>query len=719
MKTLITTVVFVAIIAITTQAQNVGIGTTTPITKLHVFDTASSNRQAALTTRKVFQINRGGLSNNKWAMSAGFYLGSYDSIINAASSLEILLGNNNSQNPDTKVMTLQANGNVGIGLNKPRGIFDVNKYGDIYLAENTNDFSSDQKIFLPANLFFNSSNFEHVTNFNVRNGFQILHDQGILPLSSRMYIDGQGRVGFGTSSPRGSFDVNLQDDIYMYNTDNNNKIYLPSQTILAANGLNAYLNSRNANTNDNTNLYINEAMVVSKTGTVGIGNTHNHRGVFDINRDGDVFLVNNTQGGNAYKAYMPGEVNIVPSTENYALIQARRLNTGTSNVGLQIRTTNAGTLFNAMHIRYDGRVGIGTNQPRGALDVSTNGDIYLTQDPNVGTTNSIYMPGHVFLAPYDNSNVAYLQARRESANGDVALQIRTGVGSTYYDAMHITPDGKVGLSTPTPRGVFDVAKAGNIYLAQNTTVGSTQQIYLPGIINITPVASGGFSSHIAFINAVREDESGDMGLEIRTTADGNLRDAISISKLGDVTIKGDQRTGINNTTYNFDVLGDSRLGSTYVNGNLSVGTVPDANAKLKVSGGVNYGLRIDAAGADIAALYVNGDAKRANNSATWTVTSDARLKQNIQKYTHGLAEILRINPVTYQYNQLSGFNTQATHVGILAQELQKIAPYMVNDSKQYLTVDSGAFNYMLINAIKELSAEITELKAKLEKLSKN
>jgi hypothetical protein len=55
-------------------------------------------------------------------------------------------------------------------------------------------------------------------------------------------------------------------------------------------------------------------------------------------------------------------------------------------------------------------------------------------------------------------------------------------------------------------------------------------------------------------------------------------------------------------------------------------------------------------------------------------------------------------------------------VGILAQELQQAAPYMVtstgkkmNDgSSGYLQVDNSAMTYMLINAVKELKQELDE-----------
>ncbi|MES2774630.1 MAG: tail fiber domain-containing protein [Bacteroidota bacterium] len=130
-----------------------------------------------------------------------------------------------------------------------------------------------------------------------------------------------------------------------------------------------------------------------------------------------------------------------------------------------------------------------------------------------------------------------------------------------------------------------------------------------------------------------------------------------------------------------------------------------------------------AAGVDISALrlYVNGTAGKSSGSS-WTVPSDKRLKQNILPYSDGLQQVLKINPVRYHYNAASGFDTKPEHVGIIAQELQAVAPYMVitpqKTETDYLSVDNTAMTYMLINAVKELKAEIETLKLQLKNRSK-
>ena len=107
----------------------------------------------------------------------------------------------------------------------------------------------------------------------------------------------------------------------------------------------------------------------------------------------------------------------------------------------------------------------------------------------------------------------------------------------------------------------------------------------------------------------------------------------------------------------------------------------------------------------------------------WQATSDLRLKTNINDYKAGLDEVLRIRPVTYQYNETSGFQQEVldkTYHGIIAQEMQEIAPYMVGEFEMngttYLNYNGNALIYMLVNAIQEQQQQIDQLEERLEKL---
>jgi len=124
-------------------------------------------------------------------------------------------------------------------------------------------------------------------------------------------------------------------------------------------------------------------------------------------------------------------------------------------------------------------------------------------------------------------------------------------------------------------------------------------------------------------------------------------------------------------------------------------------------------------------LEVNGAAGKPGGGS-WTNSSDARLKQDIKPYADGLQSILSIHPVRFHYNDHSGYDTSKEYVGVIAQELQEVAPYMVNTSARilpdgssgYLDVDNSAMTYMLINAVKEQHALITSQQARIDNLEK-
>ncbi len=118
------------------------------------------------------------------------------------------------------------------------------------------------------------------------------------------------------------------------------------------------------------------------------------------------------------------------------------------------------------------------------------------------------------------------------------------------------------------------------------------------------------------------------------------------------------------------------------------------------------------------ALEVNGKIEVSSKGiqpggGPWLAPSDQRLKKNITPFNDGLAKLLQINPVTFQYNGTAGLSSEETHVGIVAQEIQKILPYTVteesmsidpNDSasvENRLVFDGNAVTYVLINSIKE------------------
>jgi hypothetical protein len=96
--------------------------------------------------------------------------------------------------------------------------------------------------------------------------------------------------------------------------------------------------------------------------------------------------------------------------------------------------------------------------------------------------------------------------------------------------------------------------------------------------------------------------------------------------------------------------------------------------------------------------------------------SDERLKENIQPLENALDKVLALNGFTYNFNEIGeslGFDGKTTYVGVSAQQVQAVLPEAVKPApvdSNYITVQYEKLVPLLIEAIKELKAEINELK---------
>ena len=96
--------------------------------------------------------------------------------------------------------------------------------------------------------------------------------------------------------------------------------------------------------------------------------------------------------------------------------------------------------------------------------------------------------------------------------------------------------------------------------------------------------------------------------------------------------------------------------------------------------------------------------------------SDERLKTNIEPLENALDKVLTLSGFTYTFNEIGeslGFDTTITYVGVSAQQVQAVLPEAVKPApanEDYLTVQYEKIVPLLIEAIKELKAEIDELK---------
>ncbi|MBO7433796.1 MAG: tail fiber domain-containing protein, partial [Salinivirgaceae bacterium] len=107
---------------------------------------------------------------------------------------------------------------------------------------------------------------------------------------------------------------------------------------------------------------------------------------------------------------------------------------------------------------------------------------------------------------------------------------------------------------------------------------------------------------------------------------------------------------------------------------------------------------------------------------TLQTSSDIRYKTEIKPLERALDKVLTLSGVTYKW-RASEFPEQhfdnKTHIGVIAQEVEKVFPELVNtDESGYKSVEYANIAPVLIEAIKELKAEKDALEAKLDKQEK-
>ncbi len=117
-------------------------------------------------------------------------------------------------------------------------------------------------------------------------------------------------------------------------------------------------------------------------------------------------------------------------------------------------------------------------------------------------------------------------------------------------------------------------------------------------------------------------------------------------------------------------------------------------------------------------LHVDGDV-----IAYSTTTSDRRLKDNIKTIDNALEKVERLRGVEYDWNK--GSRKGQHEIGLIAQEVEEVFPFLVkekvkttgdfqDDDTAYKSVDYEKLIGVLIESVKELSAKVKTLEAKLQ-----
>jgi trimeric autotransporter adhesin len=281
---------------------------------------------------------------------------------------------------------------------------------------------------------------------------------------------------------------------------------------------------------------------------------------------------------------------------------------------------------------------------------------------------------------------------------DAGYNNRSGTGNTFVGFKSGINNTVGGLNT----FIGSVAGESNEEGDNNTFIG-----FATGGLNTSGRRNSGVGTYAGYRTTTGSENSffGRLAGDKNTTGSGNT----AIGHLaGPSTGNLVNSSAIGNkayvTTSNSLVLG-------------SVTGVNGAASTIKVGIGTNAAAYL---------LHVNGVAAKPGGGS-WAVASDKRLKRNIRPYTEGLSQIRTIAPVWYEYNGKAGLPVDKQYVGVIAQDMQKIAPYTIGEfsyqdstgkEERYLDYDANALTYMLVNAVKEQALMIDQLQSKVAQLER-
>jgi len=284
-----------------------------------------------------------------------------------------------------------------------------------------------------------------------------------------------------------------------------------------------------------------------------------------------------------------------------------------------------------------------------------------------------------------------------------------GSGSTTF-AGNVTVTGNLGSGALTPSSITRDAGLAitSVDQGSNITVNGVAFSILDGDgnvhWNIFSSTSDIFEIHsVAYGGSVLTIDATGGGVNIPT----NLDVGAGIDVTGNATFAGDVRVAGDITG------GNPTTGAYFINNASATASTPnysfynDTSTGMYRIGANNLGfttagtIRINIA-SDAAALTMTSD--NATFAADVTAFSDIRLKNNINTIDSALDKVMKMRGVTFER-----IDSGKTGAGVLADELEKIAPELVHDG-EYKSVAYGNLTSYLIEAIKELKSEVEVLR---------
>lgn len=396
-----------------------------------------------------------------------------------------------------------------------------------------------------------------------------------------------------------------------------------------------------------------------------------------------------------------------------------------SSNGMQVKTdtssndeylldlvSNSGAI-NAMRVTNAGNVGIGTTTPSSALSV-------------VGSLNLRNSSGATIIGDTTGNtrglNTLDIQTERSAATQVAANKNTITIGARNTASgdynMAFGYNNSVTATGPSFLGDLSYSAA---FGSGNSISGSFSQ-YSSAYGHDNIISGGGTAGNANFSFGYGNTVSGSglyalgTGLNLNSSLSNRVVLGFASTSATYITSNGEVGIGTSTPIARFSLVGAassnpfliaSSSGSTLFNvlrnGNVGIGT-SSPTAQLSTTGTVRF--------SNFGAGTLQSDA-----SGNITSVSDERLKNVTGNFTRGLADIEKINPISYKWNAVSGLEQDGTYSGFSAQNIQAAIPEAVGLTPAgYLSLQDRPLIAALVNATKELNVKITSAEASLSNL---
>ena len=214
--------------------------------------------------------------------------------------------------------------------------------------------------------------------------------------------------------------------------------------------------------------------------------------------------------------------------------------------------------------------------------------------------------------------------------------------------------------------------------------GNTNQQILFGVSNYNPNM------------AITSGNSGNVNFCINAVANSNVT-VCNMLNTSNILITGTSCNIGDENLNNLNVTGASMMGSNLtLNNNTGSVTLFSYGANLGINQALpSYMLQVGGS------IFSSGDV---------TALSDARFKTNVKRLENSLDTLCQLNG--YSFNRVDLEDHDKLHIGLIAQEVEKVIPSVVDYDKanDVYSIKYGNTVAVIIEAVKEMRQELNDLK---------